>query len=305
MTDSDGAPRSRVELRHLRYFVALAEELHFGRAAERLHISQPPLSQQIAALEKEIGVTLLRRTSRSVALTEAGRLFLAEARETLALAGRAVDLARRAATGEVGRVQVGFVPACGVIPAAVRRFTRRFPNVQLTLRHMASAEQLDALRRGGIDVGFVHLPIDAPDVACELVESHPLFAAVPARHPLSRRRRVSWRALGGETFIGFPRQAAPGAHDALMGQLRRAGLVPRIVHETDSILARLRMVAAGLGISLLPAYARNFNHAGVTLRPLGPPAAAAEIGVVHCPPRETPALGRFLEVVRETARARA
>jgi DNA-binding transcriptional LysR family regulator len=215
-----------------------------------------------------------------------------------------VDVARRAATGEVGRLQVGFVPACGVLPTAVRRFMRRFPHVQVTLRHMPSAEQLDALQHGRLDVGFVHMPIDVEDVACELVESHPLIVAVPARHPLSRRRTVSWRAMEGETFIGFPRHAAPGAHDALMSQLRRAGLVPRIVHETDSILARLRMVAAGLGISLLPAFARNFNHAGVSLRPLGPPAAAAEIGVVYCPPRETPALARFLEIVRETARRR-
>jgi DNA-binding transcriptional LysR family regulator len=296
------AGRSRIELRHLHYFVALAEELHFGRAADRLQITQPPLSQQIAALEKEIGVPLLRRTSRTVELTEAGRLFLGEARETLARARSALDLARRAATGEVGRLRVGFVPACGIVPAAIRRFMRRFPDVQVTLRHMASADQLEAVQQGRLDAGFVHLPISAPGVESEPVESHPMLAALPARHRLSGRRTVSWQALQGEPFIGFPRSAAPGAYDALMSRLREAGLVPHIVHETDSLLARLRMVAAGVGVSLLPEYARNFDHRGVTLRPLPPPRPSAEIGVVHCPSRATPALARFLVVVREAAR---
>ena len=291
----------RMELRHLRYFVTLAEELHFGRAAERLHISQPPLSQQIAALEKEIGVPLLRRTSRSVELTEAGRVFLVEARQTLKQAHNAVELARRGARGEVGRLQVGFVPACGVIPAAIRRFMRKFPRVEVTLRHMPSAEQMDAVLHGRLDVGFVHMPTGVADLAAEPVESHALMAALPARHPLARRRTIAWSALEGEAFIGFPRVAAPGAYDAIMGRLREAGLVPRVVHETDSLLARLRMVGAGLGVSVLPDYARNFNHPGVALRPLGSPPARTQIGMVHFPPRHTPALGRFMDVVREVA----
>ncbi len=302
MSQETGVPGpSRMELRHLRYFVALAEELHFGRAAERLHISQPPLSQQIAALEREIGVPLLRRTSRSVELTEAGRVFLVEARQTLNQARNAVELARRGARGEVGRLLIGFVPACGVIPTAIRRFMRRFPKVEVTLRHMASAEQMDAVLHGRLDVGFVHLPTGVADLACEPVESHAMVAALPSRHPLSRRRTIAWGALEGLAFIGFPRVAAPGAYDAIMGRLREAGLVPRVVHETDSMLARLRLVGAGLGVSLLPEYARNFNHPGVTLRPMASPPARTQIGMVHFPPRHTPALGRFMDVVRELA----
>jgi DNA-binding transcriptional LysR family regulator len=292
-----------VEFRHFRYFVALAEELHFGRAAQRLQISQPPLSQQIAALEKEIGVSLLRRTSRSVELTEAGRRFLAEAREALAQADQAVDLARRAARGDVGRLQVGFVPVCGVMPRAIRRFMQRHPDVRVTLRSMPSAEQLDCVQRGSLDVGFVHLPIAVSGVKSEPVESHALMVALPTRHRLTRQRTVAWRALEGEPFIGFPRSSAPGAHDALMSHLREAGLVPNVVHETDSILARLRMVGAGMGISLLPAYASHFNRPGVTMRPLGAPRVSAHIGLVHCPAHETPALARFLGVVREAAEA--
>ena len=133
-----------MELRHLRYFVALAEELHFGRAAQRLQISQPPLSQQIAALEREIGVPLLRRTSRMVELTPAGGAFLEEARQTLDQARNAVEQARRAALGEIGRLQVGFVPVCGIIPVAIRRFMTKFPEVRVTLRNMGSAAQLDS-----------------------------------------------------------------------------------------------------------------------------------------------------------------
>jgi DNA-binding transcriptional LysR family regulator len=290
-----------VELRHLRYFVALAEELHFGRAAERLEISQPPLSQQIASLEKELGVPLLRRSSRSVELTEAGKRFLDEARQTLAQARHTVDVARRAARGEVGQLRIGFVPVCGVISTAIRRYARRFPDVRLSLRCMASAEQLGALLHGSLDVGFVHMPIDRPGLEAEAVQSHPLVAAIPTSHPLSRRASIPWRALEGETFIGFPRSSAPGAYDVLLGRLREAGFNARIVHETDSLMARLRMVGAGLGVSLLPSYAEKYPHAGVVLRPLQPPTPSAVIGVVHSPAHATPALAGFLPIVRGAA----
>jgi DNA-binding transcriptional LysR family regulator len=288
-----------VELRHFRYFVALAEELHFGRAARRLHISQPPLSQQIAALEEEIGVPLLRRTSRTVELTEAGRRFLGEARETLAQARNAVALARRAAQGEVGRLQVGFVPVCGVIPVAVRRYVMRYPDVRVSLRNQSSAEQLESIVRGTIDVGFVHGPVSVPGLECRTVETHALVAAIPTRHRLSSRRTIEWRALQGEPFIGFPRASAPAAYDVLMGRLREAGFDPNVVHETDSLLARLRMVGAGLGVALVPSYASRFPRHGVTLRPLGPPRAIAQIGLVHCPAHLTPAVARFMAVVGE------
>ena len=288
-----------MELRHFRYFVAVAEELHFGRAARRLHISQPPLSQQIAALEQEIGVPLLRRTSRSVELTEAGERFLGEARETLAQAGNAVALARRAAQGEIGRLQIGFVPICGVIPVAVRRYMVRYPDVRVTLRDQGSAEQVDSILRGTMDVGFVHGPISAAGLECQTVESHALVVALPTRHRLSSESTIAWRALAGEPFIGFPRASAPAAYDVLMGRLRGAGLDPRVVHETDSVLARLRMVGAGLGVALIPAYAARFHRPGVTLRPLRPPRAVIQIGMVHCPAHLTPAIARFVAVVGE------
>jgi DNA-binding transcriptional LysR family regulator len=197
-----------MELRQLRYFVALGEELHFGRAAERLHISQPPLSQQIARLERDLGVTLVRRSSRKVELTAAGELFLAEARRTLSQVEYAAHVARRASDGEAGRVRVGFVPVCGVMPGIVGRFLRRHPAVQLTLSCMRTVDQLDCIAQGSLDVGFVHLPIHRPALSVHEVQSHPLIVALPCgtgspRSDASRTRPL--QASRSSAFRGSPR----------------------------------------------------------------------------------------------------
>jgi len=292
-----------LDIRHLRYFVALAEELHFGRAAERLQISQPPLSQQIAQLEKAIGVALLRRTSRSVELTSAGRAFLEEARRVLGQLEHAVQTAQRADRGEVGQLRIGFVPACGAIPRGVRRFLAKYPGVRLTLRNMTTADQLAGLVDGSLHVGFLHLPIDARGLTVEEVQSDPLLAALPERHRLARMSSVALASFATEPFIGFPRAAAPGAYDALITTFRKAGLTANVVHETDSLLARLRLVGAGLGVSLIPAYALRLPRPGVVLRPLRPPRPVAAIGMVHAPRHVSPAVSRFLAVVRELTQA--
>jgi DNA-binding transcriptional LysR family regulator len=295
-----------VDLKHLRYFIALAEELHFGRAAERLGISQPPLSQQIARLEKELGVSLLRRTSRSVELTAGGRAFLEEARRTLVQAEHAVHVARGADRGEVGELRVGFVPSCGAIPRGVRRFTQQYPAVRLTLRNLTTADQLDELASGKLHVGFVHLPIDSRGLNVELVQQDSVLAAIPERHPLARQPSISLRAFAGEPFIGFPRGAAPGLYDYMITSFREAGFTARVAHETDSILARLRMVGAGLGLSLIPSYGLRLPRPGVVLRPLKPVKLVSRIGMVHAARYVTPAVTRFLTVVREVSpRARA
>lgn len=290
-----------MELKHLRYFVILAEELHFGRAAERLRISQPPLSQMVRRLEQELGVALFSRTSRSVELTEPGRLFLAEARRTLSQAAHAVRVAQQAQGGEVGHLEIGFVPACGVFPLAARKFAERFPGVKMTLRHMSTAEQVASLLWGTLDVGFVHLPVDREGLAVEEVQRDPLMVALPVRHALASRSSISWRSLADQPFVGFARAAAPEAYDALLLFLRQAGFRPHAVYETDSLLARLRIVGAGFGLSLVPAYALGFSRPGVVLRPLAPPRPQVGIGVVHAPSRVTPALQGFLAVVREVA----
>jgi DNA-binding transcriptional LysR family regulator len=290
-----------VELKHLRYFVTLAEELHFGRAATRLQISQPPLSQMIRRLENELGVSLFRRSSRNVELTEPGRLFLAEARRTLSHAAHSVRVARQAEHGKIGHLEIGFVPACGVFPRAVRTFARRFPGVRLTLRDMSSAEQVSAVARGVLDVAFVHLPVGRDGLVVEPVQRNALLAALPEGHPLASRRQISWQALAAEPFVGFPRASAPEAYDSILARLRRSGFTPQVVYETDSLLARLRVVAAGLGVSLVPDYAARLPREGVVFRPLAEPAPLVGFGTVHDPERTTPALSAFLAVVRETA----
>jgi DNA-binding transcriptional LysR family regulator len=241
-----------VELKHLRYFVTLAEEMHFGRAAARLQISQPPLSQMVKRLEDELGVALFRRTSRSVELTEPGRLFLEEARRTLSHAEHSVRVARQANGGEIGHLEIGFVPACGVFPEAVRTFAARHPGVKLSLRHTSSAEQLSAVARGALDVGFVHLPVGRDGLLVEEVQRNSLLVALPEGHELTSRHVIPWRALNGQRFVGFPRASAPEAYDALLLRLRQAGFHPEVAYETDSLLARLRIVAAGFGVSLVP-----------------------------------------------------
>ncbi len=288
-----------MELKHLRYFVVLAEELHFGRAAERLRISQPPLSQMVRRLEQELGVALFSRTSRNVELTEPGRLFLEEARRTLSQAAHAVRVAQEARDGEVGHLEVGFVHACGVFPLAARKFARRFPGVKLTLRHMSTAEQVASLVRGTLDVGFVHLPVNRDGLVVEEVQRDALMVALPVRHALASRSSITWRSLADQPFVGFARAAAPEAYDALLLFLRQAGFSPHVVYETDSLLARLRIVGAGFGVSLVPAYAVGFPRPGVVLRPLAPPRPRVGIGVVHAPSRVTPALQAFLAMVRE------
>jgi DNA-binding transcriptional LysR family regulator len=304
LEELSGRASPRVDLRHLRYFVALGEELHFGRAAERLGISQPPLSQQVARLETGLGVSLLRRTSRSVELTAAGRAFLAEARRTLWHAENAVRVAQQIDRGEVGELRVGFVPACGVIPRGVRRFVSRFPGVRLTLRHMTTTDQVEALGRGDLDVGFVYLPLDAMGLVVEEVQRVALVAAVPERHPLSHLASVPLSALVGEPYISVPRATAPGAFEAVMTQCRKAGFTPQSAHETDSLLARLRLVGAGFGVALVPSYAVRLPRPGVVLRPLRHPRISLAIGMVHASRSAAPALDRFLSTLREVARAR-
>lgn len=259
-----------MELRHLRYFVAVAEELHFGRAAARLHIAQPPLSQQIRALEGELGGSLFHRTRRRVELTDAGRAFLPEARATLAQAERAREALQEVRTGERGRLAVGFVTsACHtVLPAAVRDFRARYPNVEVTLHEMTPAAQLDALIRRGIDVGLLRPPVDMEGIATEIVLHEPLAVAIPAEHPRAKRKGLRLLDLREEPFILFPRRHGPGLSDVAHEACRGAGFAPRVAHEPNEMQALLAHVASGLGISIVPASIASFHPGAIVYRPL-------------------------------------
>jgi DNA-binding transcriptional LysR family regulator len=293
-----------MELRHLRYFIALAEELHFARAAARLRISQPPLSRQIQRLEQELGTLLLHRTKRRVELTPAGEVFLQEARLAVAQTERAGTAARRAAQGETGRLSIGFVPAADlkVLPTLIPCFRQTAPAVQLVLHSLSAAAQLQAVRDGRIDLGFVFGPVFDKDLAWETVLREPFVVVLPSKHHLVQRRRCPLRALQGEPFIFFRRELAPAYFDYVMGFCQRARFTATITQESDHIQTNLGLVAAGLGLSLLPEAVTGVKRYGVIYRPLAPPVPYVETAVIYRRDDRSEALQAFLNVVRSTAR---
>jgi DNA-binding transcriptional LysR family regulator len=291
-----------MELRHFRYFVAVAEELHFGRAAARVHIAQPPLSQQIRQLEQELGVVLFHRTKRRVELAPAGRALLEHARQILEETERAKRAAQRAGRGETGRLAIGFQASADLdlLPRVLRLWRARFPDVEVDLQALLTGAQIDALCHGRIHVGFVRGPIDETGLVVESIQREPMVAVLPEAHRLARRRRVRLADLATETMILFPRPTAPGYFDLIMGACRRAGFTPRLLHP-GSMQTNLGLVSAGLGVSLMPASIRNLQRTGVVHRPLAPPVPQVELAMVH--PRDEPSavVAAFLATVREVA----
>ena len=260
-----------MELRQLRYFVAVADELHFRRAAARLHISQPPLSQQIRALEEELGFALLVRTRRRVELTPAGAAFLRDARALLSELDGAVAGARRINAGETGRVRISFVGSAllSIVPGTVERFRRSRPAVEIELRERATVEGLRAVRAGAADVGLVRPPIEDDGVLhVQTVLRERTVAALPAGHPLAALRRVPLRRLAAEPLVLFPRDQAPGLHDLLIGSLAGAGAAPRVIQYAPEMLTIIGLVAAGTGVSLVPASVGRLALDGVAYRPM-------------------------------------
>jgi DNA-binding transcriptional LysR family regulator len=292
-----------MELRLLRYFTVVAEELHFSRAATRLNMAQPPLSQQIRHLEEELGVQLLARSRRHVELTEPGRQFLDSAREILALVDRAVTQVQRAARGEEGHITIGLVSSASyedVLPRILRAYRERHPTVAITLQEMSSGEQVVALREGRIQVGFLRPPIQEPGITTITVLREPLVAVLPADHPLATRRRIPLAALAGDPFILIPRSHGLGILDLVMGACLEAGFVPRIAQEAKEIQTVVGFVAAGFGVSLLPETVRRLAHNGVVYLPLAPPKVTIEIAAAHRNEGPSPLLAAFLAVLRST-----
>src|ERR1051325_5213431 len=226
-----------MELRHLRYFIAVAEELHFGRAAEKLCIAQPPLSQQIQQLERERGFVLFNRTNRKVELTAAGQLFLDEARETLAGLENAVHAGRRVAKGEVGWLGIGFVGSAPyqMLPRILSSYRERYPEVQLVFRELVSGRQVQALRDRRIHVGFARPPILEDDIVSEVIMTEPLVAALPEGHPLASKGAIVLRKWAQEPFILFPRHPSPSYGGFLISLCETAGFRPNVVQETAEI----------------------------------------------------------------------
>jgi DNA-binding transcriptional LysR family regulator len=288
-----------MELRHLRYFVAVAEELNFTRAAARVHIAQPPLSQQIRQFEEELGVALFDRSKHHVRLTEAGEAVLAEARLTLGQANRIRMVARRTSQGLSGNLGIGFSGAAPhtVFPNIVRVFRTKFPGITLRLHELSSEQQLESLMQGSIDVGFLRLPVDSPhpSLVVKSILREPLILAVPKGHELGRWRAVPIRALAKAPFISFPRHVAPGLYDQIELLCSRAGFRPRVVQEALQIQTTISLVAAGLGVAIVPESIRSLRPQQVIYRRLGK-QEMTEMGVAYERENHSPALRSLLDV---------
>lgn len=289
-----------IELRHLRHFIALAEEGHFGRAAERVFVVQQALSSSIRSLEDELGVSLVLRTTRRVQLTPAGEVFLTSARATLNTLAQGTERARQAARGEVGRLGIGFVSglAFGGLPDIVRRFREDFPHVAVDLRELTAQEQEAALRAGEIDVGLMLLPVRDPSFDTLALWRQELVAALPSSHPLARKRRLQIADLAGEPFVFFPRAVRATYFDQVMRWCAASGFTPRIVQEAIEVPTLLSLVAAGLGVFLPIRFFQNVSLPGVTYRPV---VGAPTVEIVATWPRaqQGGVVAAFLKVAQE------
>jgi DNA-binding transcriptional LysR family regulator len=288
-----------MELRQLRYFVAVADELHFTRAAARLGMAQPPLSQQIRRLERDLGVHLFDRTNRHVQLTDAGRAFLDEATLTLTHADRAVDVARHARKPQAGRLVIGAQATAevSVFPRLLPRFLKRYPDVDVMLRTpLTPAEQVVMLRQHRIDVGFLRLPVRDPALVALPILREPLLAVLPLRHPLAPRRSVSLQELASSTFVMFRRANAPGLYDVIMGAWKAAGLKPKILEDTMRMPTILSLVAVERGVSLVPRAAMGLGRQGIVFRPIRPPLPTVEMGVAYRRAEASSTVWAFLDM---------
>jgi DNA-binding transcriptional LysR family regulator len=294
-----------MEYRHLKFFVAVAEELSFTRAAARLRVAQPHLSREIRRLEAEVDVPLFARDRRRVTLTAGGRAFLEQAYRVLADTAEAVHAAQRAYRGQTGRVRVGFSSSAGfgLLPDAVRRFRQERPEVELILTEFNSDEQPDLLRRSILDTGLLYPPRRPEDrLATETLVVDPLVAALPDGHPLANRPEIELEALADEPWIFFPRAVASRLHDEIIHACHAAGFTPRIVQEALKLSTISSLVASGLGVALVPVTLTRLRLPRTICRPLAAPTPEVPLTLMWRRKDANPALAPFLETVRSEAR---
>ncbi|WP_321933962.1 DNA-binding transcriptional regulator HcaR [Paraburkholderia sp. J8-2] len=289
-----------MELRHLRYFIAVADELSFTRAAQRLHTAQPSLSQQIRNLEDEVGTPLFERTRRKVELTDAGKVFLAEARLVVAQADRAVARARQVGQGRA-TVTIGFVPAAEirVFPVILPRLRLRFPDVNVELRSLPTAEQEDALLRGDIDVAFMRRPVVSPELRSEVVLTEPLVVVLPSAHPLAKQKRIAPAQLSGEPFISTHPQFSGQVHSVVEAYCEAQGIERKVAQVATNILLNLNLVGMGLGYALLPAYVSSLTSSAICTRPLEGEPPTIDLLMVSRKEPHAAELEALFELVRE------
>lgn len=292
-----------VDLRHLRYFLAVAEELHFGRAAQRLHMAQPPLSQQIRRLEEEIGHPLFLRSSRSVKLTPAGKALVDRARRTLRKIDEDLEAVRSVARGEVGELKVGFVGSAMLtrLPAILDKYRRLYSRVQLHLNEFHTSQLIEALRDGSADVALARDAGTVEDLHVEPAFREQFVAVVPKRHPLATLKSIPVVRLRDEPFVFFPRSAGS---DAWENSIKTLGFHPSVVQEAPQWLTIVRLIGAGLGVSIAPASVEQLVTPDVVCRKLSPSGGATSIDLVHRLNETNPLVNAFCEIFRSSRSSR-
>ena len=293
---------TRMDLRRLKYFFAVAEELNIGRAAARLHISQPPLTRQIRALESQLGVELFVRTAKGMELTQAGEIFKEDAGQIRMLVEAAIDRAQRAGEGRLGRLDVAIFGTAiyDTIPKLLEDFRNRLPGVNIVLHTMNKNEQIDALRQRRITVGFNRMMPALPDIGCELVATETLMAVLPERHPLADLEAVPMRALAELPMVMFPNVGRPNFIDRVIELCRHQGFEPRIAQEVGDAVTGIALVARGFGVTLIPqSAAASLRVAGAVYRPLSDrPEPVVDLICLYRANDRSALLQSFLDVVR-------
>jgi DNA-binding transcriptional LysR family regulator len=291
-----------LDFRRLYYFVVVAEELHFTRAAERLHIAQPPLSYQIQQLERDLGVRLFERTKHRVQLTDAGQVLLDAAQRIFGQMEQTVHAVRRVGQGEVGLLTVGFIPSASnnILPIILQLFRQRFPDVQLFLKEMTPDQVVRGLHDQQIDVGLLYLPLDDSELNTQAVLREPLLAVLPTTHIYATQPQVALHTLAHECFIVPPRYASvPGLLSHIMEACRQAGFAPKVVEQAWLMQTIIGLVGANMGVALVPASVRNLHRVGVIYKPLQDVSTEVAMGVIWRRDETLPVLQRFLQVVDE------
>ncbi|WP_394791907.1 LysR family transcriptional regulator [Rhodoferax sp.] len=294
------------QLSQIRCFVVVANELHFGRAAVRLHMTQPPLSRQIQQLEAMLGVQLLERTQRSVRLTPAGKAFLPEAEYVLAASASATLVARRAATGEAGTVSLGYVAGASFafMPQIVAAARAQLPGLDIVLRDLSTTEQFEALRSGRLDLGIVRSPVDHTDLRSASVLREPFVAALPVAHPLAAKRKLALADLHGQDLVMYEPGQGGQLYELLSSVFHAAQVLPRYVQQVRQTYSLMGLVGSGIGLALVQASVARVRMPGVVVRPIALPAHA--VSELHLAwrardERENPAVDRLRQLVQAEA----
>ncbi|MEL6263313.1 MAG: LysR family transcriptional regulator [Cyanobacteria bacterium J06626_6] len=288
-----------MDFRQIEYFVAVAEALHFGRAADRLKITQPALSKQVASLEKMLGVQLLLRTKRTVELTHAGQTFLQQARQLLSQRETAIQLTRRTGCGDVGHLSIGFTETATqtILPSLLREFLQRHPKVSIDMLELATEAQVTALNQDKIDIAFLHPPIDQRGLQMRSISEESFVAVLPPQHPLKHYEMIPLEALAGEPLMIHPRQEGPALYDGFLQVCQMAGFQPHIVKESLSLQTRLCFVAAGIGITFVSEHAQFQVGENAICRPIENCPISLEFGAAWRSRSTNPTLHNLLNIL--------